>query len=431
MQNKSINKRLTWQTERRCVKYLLPFKKNPRRMSEKQIADLTQSLEKFGLVEIPAIDTDNKIVAGHQRIAVLQLLGRGEELIDVRVPNRKLTKAEYEQYLLTSNRVHGDWDYEMLSEYFDIDTMLVSGFDDTDLSVIFADALETEDDHFDFDEAVKKIKKPKSKTGEIYALGPHRLVCGDALDADLVKKLVGQAKIDMIYCDPPYNISLDYDKGVGGKQSYGGKVNDSKSDSEYRAFLKGSIENALTITKPDAHIYYWCDQKYVGMLQSLFAELGLENKRVCLWIKGAANPTPGVAYNKCYEPCVYATRGKPFLSSVSLNFSEVLNKEIAPSGNKLLDDTLDVIDLWLAKRVNGQEYQHPTQKPVTLHERPIKRSTKPGATILDLFGGSGSTLISADAMKRICYMVEAEPVFVDVIIERYEQATKTKARKIA
>ena len=128
---------------------------------------------------------------------------------------------------------------------------------------------------------------------------------------------------------------------------------------------------------------------------------------------------------------MYATRGKPFLSPVSLNFSEVLNKEIAPSGNKLLDDTLDVIDLWLAKRVNGQEYLHPTEKPVTLHERPIKRGTKPGAIILDLFAGSGSTLMACDAMKRICYTVDAEPVFVDVVIQRYEQATKTKARKIA
>ncbi len=422
---------LIWSTKQRRVKDLLPFKKNPRRMSEKQIADLTRSLEKFGLVEIPAVDADNKIVAGHQRVAVLQLLGHGDELIDVRVPSRKLTKSEYEQYLLTSNRVHGTWDYGMLSEYFDLDTMLISGFDDNDLSAIFADSLEVTDDDFDVEAELKKIKKPKAKLGDLYALGSHRLICGNAGDPEVVKRLVGKTEIDMIYCDPIYNIALDYNGGVGGKAHYGGTVQDLKPDAEYRAFLRRTMENALSVAKKNAHVYYWCDQKYIGMVQDLFTELGLENKRTCLWIKGAANPTPGVAWNKCYEPCVYATRGKPYLSPVSLNFAEVLNKELGPSGNKLLDDVLDTLDLWLAKRVSGREYRHATQKPVTLHERPIKRCTKPGDTILDLFGGSGSTLIAADAMKRVCFMSEIEPIFVDLIINRYENATGTKARKLS
>ncbi len=360
----------------------------------------------------------------------MQLLGHGDKKIDVRVPNRKLSKAEYEQYLLTSNRVQGSWDYEMLSEYFELDTMLISGFDDSDLSVIFADSLEVTDDQFDVDKEIKKIKKAKAKLGDIYALGPHRLICSDSLDPETVKKLVGKTQIDLIYCDPIYNISLDYNGGIGGKANYGGTVQDFKKDADYRTFLKRTMENALSVAKPDVHAYYWCDQKYTGMVQDLFAELGLENKRTCLWIKGAANPTPGVAWNKCYEPCVYALRGKPYLSPVALNFAEVLNKELGPSGNKLLDDVMDLMDIWLAKRISGSEYQHPTQKPVTLHERPIKRCTKPGGTILDLFGGSGSTLIAANAMKRVCFMAEIEPIFIDLIIARYEHATGEKARKL-
>jgi DNA modification methylase len=308
--------------------------------------------------------------------------------------------------------------------------MLVSGFDDNDLSVIFADSLEVENDDFDIDAELKKIKKPKAKIGDLYALGPHRLYCGDSLDPATVKKLVGNARIDMIYCDPIYNISLDYNSGVGGKASYGGTVKDRKSDDEYRAFLKRSMENALSVAKPDIHAYYWCDQKYIGLVQSLFTELGLENRRVCLWLKPSGNPVPSVAFNKSYEPVVYATRGKPYLSPVSLNFAEVLNKELGPSGNKLLDDFMDLIDVWMAKRVPTNELAHSTQKPLSLHERPIKRCTKPGDTILDLFGGSGSTLLAADAMKRVCYMAEIEPIFVDLIIMRYEKATNTKARKI-
>ncbi len=423
-------KQLQWHTEQRRVKDLLPFKQNPRTLSEKQRNDLLQSLKRYGLVEIPAVTQDGKILAGHQRVAALQLLGNGNDLIDCRVPNRPLTEEEYKSYLLASNRIHADWNYDMLSEYFDIETMLVSGFDDNDLSVIFADSLEVSNDGWDEEAELKKIKKPKAKLGDLYALGPHRLICSDSLDLATVKKLVGDAKIDMVYCDPIYNISLDYNAGVGGKASYGGTVQDLKPDDEYRTFLKRSMENALSVTKPDAHIFYWSDQKYIGLIQSLFSELGLDNRRVCLWIKGPANPVPTVAFGKCYEPVVYATRGKPYLSPVSLNFGEVLNKELGPSGNKLLDDVMDLIDVWLAKRVPGQEYEHPTQKPLNLHERPIKRCTRPGGTILDLFGGSGSTLLAADAMKRVCFMAEIEPIFIDLIIARYEKATGIKARKI-
>lgn len=423
-------KKLQWQTEKRKVKDLLPFKHNPRTLSEKQKEDLIRSIKKFGLVEIPAVNTDGKIIAGHQRVAVLQLLGRGEEQIEVRAPNRPLTKEEFKQYLLTSNRVHGDWDYEILTEHFDIDTMLLSGFDDNDLSAIFADSLEVVDNEFDVEKELAKIKKPKTKPGDMFALGEHRLICGDSLDLSVVQKLVGKATIDMVYCDPIYNISLDYDGGVGGKKSYGGTVQDKKSDSEYRDFLSKSIKNALLVSKPNTHVFYWCDQKYIGLVQELFVEAGLDNKRVCLWIKGAANPVPTVAFNKTYEPCVYATRGKPYLSPVALNLTEVLNKEFGPAGNKLLDDIIDMSDIWLTKRISGQDYQHATQKPVTLHERPIKRCTKPGDTILDLFGGSGSTLMAADAMKRVCYIAEVEPIFCDLIIKRYEQSSGNKAKKI-
>lgn len=421
---------LEFHNEQRKANDLLPFKQNPRTISEKQRADLIRSIQKFGLVEIPAVTIDGKILAGHQRVAVLQLLGRGDELIDVRVPNRALSKSEYEQYLLTSNRVHGEWDYEMLSEYFDIDTMLVSGFDDTDLSTIFADQLDISDDGYDWEEEKKKVKKAKAKLGEIYQLGAHRLGCMDSLNPENIKKLVGDVKIDVVYCDPIYNIGISYDKGIGGKANYGGQVTDKKSENEYRTFLKSSMESALNVMKPDAHVFYYCDQNYIGMVQSLFTELGLANKRVCMWVKGSANPTPGVAWNKSYEPCVYSTRGKPYLSPTSLNFTEVLNKELGPNGNKLTDDIADMFDIWIAKRISGTEYQHSTQKPVTLHERPIKRCSKPGDAILDLFGGSGSTLLAADAMKRVCFMSEIEPIFADLIIDRYEKATGIKARKI-
>ena len=416
--------KLSWRTEQRRVCDLLPFKANPRKMSEKEISDLTKSLKKFDLVEIPAIDTDNKIIAGHQRCAVLQLLGRGNEVIDVRVPSRPLTESEYKQYLITSNKVHGDWDYELLAEHFEIDTLLDSGFDQAELADAFANTLEVEDDHFDVEAELAKIKKPKSKIGEVYQLGPHRVACMDSLDPETVKRLVGNTKIDLIYCDPIYNISWDYDK-----KKYGGKVKDSKTDSEYREFLKKSLVNALSAAKKDCHVFYWCDQKYIGLLQELYRELGIENKRVCLWIKNSQNPVPQVAFGKCYEPCVYGIKGKPFLTSTVQNLNEVMNKELG-TGNELLEQIADTLDIWLHKRLPGQKYSHATEKPPTLHEKPIKRCTRPGDTILDLFSGSASTLVAAESLKRVAYMVDIEPRFVDLAIRRYEKLTGIKAKLI-
>ncbi|PIS41089.1 MAG: DNA methylase, partial [Candidatus Kerfeldbacteria bacterium CG08_land_8_20_14_0_20_42_7] len=123
---------LSWHTEKRRVNDLVPYDRNPRQINDKQLEDLKKSLKKFNLVEIPAIDIGNRVIAGHQRLKVLQLLERGEERIEVRVPNRKLTKAEFEQYLLTSNAVSGDWDFDKLKS-FDIGLLLDIGFDETDL----------------------------------------------------------------------------------------------------------------------------------------------------------------------------------------------------------------------------------------------------------------------------------------------------------
>lgn len=420
--------KLEWRTEKRLVKDLLPYEKNPRTISDKQIEDLKKSLRKFNLVEIPAIDTDGKIIAGHQRIKVLQLLGRENEEIDVRVPNRKLSEKEYEQYLLTSNAVGGDWDFEKLKS-FDIGMLLDIGFSDNDLSQIWDDHLETEDDNFDVEKELEKIKKPKTKLGDVYQLGMHRLICGDTTDPNVIKKLFGKEKANMIFSDPIYNIGLSYDSGIGGKQSYGGKTNDKKTDAEYKEFLKKSLVNAMSISKDDCHVFYWCDEAFIGLVQDLYREMKVQNKRVCLWLKNGQNPTPNVAFNKCYEPCVYGIKGKPYLSKNEQSLNEILNKEIG-TGNRLIDDVLDMLDIWLVKRLAGSDYKHPTMKPPTLYEKAIRRCTKISDIIFDGFGGSGSSLIAGEQLKRKIYLVEIEPIFCDLIINRYEKLTGQKSKKL-
>ncbi len=419
---------LNWRTETRKVSSLIPNDQNPRVMSPKQVEDLKKSLKKFNLVEIPVVDTGNRVIAGHQRLMVLKLLGRENEKIEVRVPNRKLTKQEYDQYLLSSNRIHGDWDWDKLAECFDIDLLKASGFEDTDLSHVF-DSLEVEDDGFDVETELEKIKKPKSKLGDLYQLGNHRLVCGDSASTETIKRLMDKQKANTILTDPPYNISLDYDKGVGGKKRYGGHVDDSKSDDDYRTLLHSTLKNGLYVCEKDAHVFTYCDQKYVWLLQTIYQDLGVQNKRVCLWVKNSSNPTPGVAFNKIYEPCVYGTIGRPYLSDRVLNLSEIMNKEIG-SGGQGMEDLHDMIDLWLVKRLNSSSYEHPTQKPPQLHEKALRRCTKPGDIVLDLFGGSGSLLIACEQLKRSAYLVEREPIFVDLIIRRFEKLTGQKAKLV-
>lgn len=420
--------KLTWKTERRRVSDLVPNDKNPRTMSPKQIEDLKKSLKKFNLVEIPVVDMDNKVIAGHQRLMVLKLLGRGDEMIEARVPNRKLTKQEYDQYLLSSNRVHGDWDWDKLAENFDIDLLMASGFDDTDLSHLFDD-LEVEDDEFDIDKEVEKIRKPKVKTGDYYQLGNHRLLCADSTDPKFVQLLMGSKKANVILTDPPFNISLSYDRGIGGKCHYGGEVDDNKSDADYGDFLRKALTNGLSVCEKDAHIFTYCDQRYIWLLQTLYQELGIANKRVCLWIKNNATPTPQIAFSKQFEACPYGTIGRPYLSEKVLNLSEIMNAEVG-SGNRTLEDILDMIDIWLVRRLSGQEYEHPTSKPPKLHEKALRRCTKPGDVLLDLFAGSGSLMVAAEQLKRSAYLIEQSPVFAEVILRRYEKLTGQKAKKL-
>lgn len=416
---------LTWQTEKRTVDTLLPHKKTPRKISKEQADRLKQSLETYGLVEIPAVDLDGTILAGHQRIKVLQLLGRGTEQIDVRVPNRKLTEQEAETYLIGSNSIHGEWDFGLLKD-FEMDLLVDLGFDQKELDDIWNKSLKKD---FDPEEELKKIKTAKTQPGDIIELGKHRLICGDSTKPETLERLFGDERADMIMSDPIYNISIDYNKGIGGKQAYGGTVDDSKSDSEYKEFLKASMEAAFAVTKPDAHVFYWSDETYIWLIQTLYRELGITNKRVCLWLKNGQNPTPGVAFNKCYEPCTYGTRGKPKLVKGVNKLNEVLNAEMT-TGNELIQQVTDFFTIWPEARLSSKEYEHSTMKPVALYEKAIRRCTKAGDIILDSFNGSGSNLMAAEKLGRRVFAVEIEPIFCDLTIKRFEAETGIKAKVI-
>jgi len=417
---------INWKNERRKIVDLIPADYNPRRLTDIQKEQLKKSLEKFNLADPLILNTDNTLIGGHQRLKIL--IDLGIEEIDVRMPDRALTKEEEKELNLRLNKNIGEWDIDMLLK-FDQNMLMDVGFDNNELGDYWDSLLSIEDDNFNVQKELAEIKEIKTQKGDFYKLGNHYLICGDSTDPEIVKKLIGENKMQMIYCDPPYNIGLDYNKGIGTNNKYGGKTDDKKSQKEYREFLDKTIKNAKTTIAENCHIFYYCDENYIWLLQNLFQENGIKLKRVCLWIKNNQNPTPQIAFNKVYEPCIYGIIGAPYLNDKYKNLNEIINKEVG-SGNQTIDDILDMINIWLVKRENSQDYEHPTQKPITLTQKPITRCTNLGDKILDLFGGSGSTLIAAEILKRQAFLAEYEPIFCDLIIKRYEHLSGKSAKKI-
>lgn len=402
---------------------------NPRTNTEEQALQLDTSIERFDLIAPLIVNSapsrKNKIINGHFRWREAKKLGYKEvPCIFINIPNVEREK----EFSLRLNANVGQWDVEKLFKEFDIEMTIDVGLYDQ-LEQHWDQILSVEDDDFNVEKTVAGIKIPRTKPGDLihFDKGWHRLICGNSLEPAIVARLVGSEKVSILDYDPIYNIGLDYKNGFGTKGKYGSqKINDRKPDDEYRNFLKIALENGLRHCNTDAHVFCWCDQNYVGMLQGIYKELGITNKRTCLWVKNSMNPTPQTAFNKAYEPCMYGTIGSPYLSPNIHNLNEVLNKEIS-GGNRLADDVLDIIDIWLARRIAGQEYQHPTQKPPSLYEKVLRRCSKPGNIVLDLFAGSSPLLSACHQLKRRAFLAELDPVFCDVIVARYHELTGKEA----
>ena len=408
---------------------LQPAAYNPRTCSVEALRQLKESITRFGTVDpIIANSAPGRIgvvIGGHMRLKAAKELGHKTiPVVYVDIPNLEREK----ELNLRLNKNTGEWDFEKLKS-FDLGLLTDVGFSDDELSDMWAKNLEAEDDDFDEEKELAEIKVPQTKLGDIIVMGQHKLICGDSTDPAVLKKLFGNDKASMIYSDPVYNLKINYSAGLGGKKNYGGHVNDNRTDAEYKEFLKKSVACALSVAKPDVHCFYWSDQTYIGFVQDIYRELGIANKRVCLWLKNGQNPVPSVAFSKCYEPCTYGVRGKPYIAPNLQNLNEVLNKEMT-TGNGLLEEALDHLDMWMVKRLSGKNYEHATSKPPKLHGKAIRRCTKPNEIILDSFSGSGSTMIAAEQLKRRVYAVELEPAFCDLVMKRYEKLTGNKAKII-
>jgi len=432
--------KINWVTGKRKVSELKHWEENPRKITPQKLEELKEKIKERGFHDVLKLDEDGMILSGNMRKEALEQLGIEE--VNVLVPDRALTTEEKILIGIESNIQAGEFDNDILKG-FGSDILFEAGISDKEISDIFNNVENIEDD---FNEKKAKEIAQKNiviKNGEVWKLGEHRLMCGSCLEPADMAKLMGDEKALMIYSDPPYNIGLDYSKGVGTKGKYdpghvddeknaqfsGGK-NDNKSIADYKEFLGLTMQNSLRHAEKDAHVFYWCDERFIWTVQGLYEELGVDNKRVCLWVKDHFMPTPHIAFNKLYEPCVYGVRGRPFLNKGINNLSEILNRNIG-TGNDVFEDIMDLFNLWMVKRDNTMKYEHPTQKPVILHEKALKRCSKPGSVVIDSFGGSGSTLIACEQLKRRAFLMEVNPTFAQVILNRYREFTGDEPVRIS
>ncbi len=415
--------KLSWTAGVREVKDLLPWKENPRKISRQSLDKLKEKIAQNGFHSVIVIDTDNTILSGNQRKTALTELG--VHTVNVMIPSRKLTDEERRRIGIESNINDGEWDFEKLKS-FDFELLRFSGFDEKDLVKFWDEEKDTKDDKFNVDKELRKIKTPQTKPGDLIVMGGHKLLCASSTDTNAVMKLFGTDKATAIYNDPPFNIGLSYDKGVGNKRNYGGTFDDNQSPEAYKEFIRKVLMSSLAVSTEDTHVAFWCDEAWVWVFQTLYMEHGIKNRRLNVWVKNNSSPTPAVAFSKCTEFCVYGTKGSPYLSDLVKDLNEIQNKDCT-TGNQLLED---ISNIWATKRLPSSQMEHPTSKNPELHHKFIMRCTKPGDIIFDAFSGSASTMICAEQLGRRVYSLETEPVFCDLAIRRYEKLTGRKAEII-
>ena len=360
---------------------LKPYEKNAKIHGAGQIEKLKASIEEFGFLTPCLIDEDYNLIAGHGRVMAAKDLGM-ESVPCVFVEG--LTEAQRKAYILADNRLGelGEWDMELvISELEDLQAMdfdiELTGFELPD---------ETEQTEAVEDEVPEEVET-RAKLGDLWKLGGHRLICGDSTDITVIDRLMDGVKADMVFTDPPYNVAFN---GRSGK--FDVIENDDLSENDFKDLITASC-NIIRTLNPKEY-YIWCNWKFYGILQEQ-----LDYKSCIVWAKNVFGM--GKGYRHQHEFCLF-----------NGTIDEGINNES---------------DLWeIAKDTN---YVHPTQKPIALCARALKNH-KDANVVVDLFGGSGSTLIACEQLNRKCYMCELDPKYVDVIIQRWENFTGQKAELV-
>jgi len=384
---------------------LIPYAGNTRTHDEKQVAQVAASIKEFGFTNPILIDGSNGIIAGHGRLLAAQKLGM-EQVPCIRLSH--LTDAQRRAYVIADNKLalNAGWDEDalaveierLLEDGFDLD---LTGFGEEEIAEFLKD--EETDGQTDEDEVPEVADQVVAVEGDIWLLGNHRLMCGDSISISAVNKLLNGNKSDMVFTDPPYN--ADYSSRVDKKRRkpWGGIINDNMSVEAFDNFLIDLNAILWEVTNDGSSIYECIDWKRYPQMANIFAE-AFNHKAMIVWNKNYFGL--GTYYRTKHEIILFGVKGEK-LNTWNANHNEM--------------------DVWDIDREKVSNYEHPTQKPVTIPERAILNSSKTGNIILDIFGGSGSTLIACEKTKRKCCMMELDPKYIDVIIKRWQQFTGKQA----
>lgn len=394
------------QIEMRPVESLVPYIRNARTHSDDQVAQIAASIVEFGWTNPILTDGAHGVIAGHGRLLAARKLGLTQVPV---IELGHLTPLQKRAYILADNRIaeNAGWDDELLKvelaelKLGDFDLALL-GFNEDELDQLLQD--ESQEGLTDEDAVPETPAQPISKPGDIWTLGEHRVLCGDATDPACYKALLGDELADMVFTDPPYNV----DYANTPKDKLRGKhrpiLNDNLGDG-FGGFLQGACAQMLAATK--GALYIAMSSSELDTLQRAFRSAGGKWSTFIIWAKNTF--TLGRAdYQRQYEPMLYGWRD---------------------GNDRYWCGARDQGDVWFVKKPVKNDL-HPTMKPVELVERAVRNSSKSRDIVLDPFGGSGTTLIACEKSGRRARLIELDPKYVDVIVKRWEDFAGKKATRI-
>jgi DNA modification methylase len=389
---------------------LVPADYNPRKAlkpGDSEYEKLRRSLEEFGCVD-PLIwnERAGRLVGGHQRLTVMRDLGWTDA--DVSVVD--LPDDKEKALNIALNKISGEWDMDRLRDLLveleaaDIDITL-TGFDTEELADILPKEQdgEPDEDGFDAEAEASKIIDPVTRPGDLYLLGPHRLLCGETEDLAAMARLMDGRLADLVWTDPPYNVDYHNDRGEGLE-------NDNLPPREFQELITAAFRNICLHTSEGGCFYISHSDIAGHVFRTAVIESGFMLKQCLIWVKSSAVMSRQ-DYNWQHEPILYGWKpGRAHYFCMDYTLTTVI-EENRPNRNEL----------------------HPTQKPVPLVGRMIRNSTpdRPGVLVLDGFGGSGTTMMACEQMGRACFTMEKDPVYCDVIVKRWEQFTGKKAELLS
>jgi DNA modification methylase len=411
---------------------------NPRKKltpSDPEYMSLRRSIEEFGLVDPLIVNQDMTLIGGHQRLTVLKALGFKDADCVVLDLDKNAEKA----LNVALNKIAGSWDLDLLKDILgsmDDFHLALTGFSVAELDSILKRPGEIIEDDFDADAAHAGIVEPTAKLGDIWSLGKHRLMCGDSTASEDVAQLMGGQLADMSCTDPLYNMNYEGAGNTPRKKKETTKIlNDNLANDSFRQLLADVNINLFAFLKDGGSFYVFYKELGEGVFISTLAEAGLTFKQELIWVKSQL-VLGGSKYQNIYEPCLFGCKGTSVKfwyagrkeRSVIESLEFMGEAELRATVKELLEDVpLDVIRVD-KNRINDL---HPTMKPIKLLAKFINNSSKEGDIVVDLFGGSGSTLMACEQLERICYMMELDPKYIDVIINRWETFTGEKAELIS